>query len=54
MKMILLLLAMVVAFAFAFIKATDDVKNAVVQQELEQYAAYPNMLNVVEVVAPRS
>ena len=52
--MILLLLAMVFAFAFTFVKATDDIKNVVVQQELKQYAAYPNMLDVVEVVAPRS
>ena len=51
MKIIVLLLALFIAFGFAVKQAAENVKEITIQQEIEQLDAYPNLLPVVEVVA---
>jgi len=51
MKIIVLLLALFVAFGFAVKQAAQSMKEIAIEQEIKQLDQYPNLLPVVEVVA---
>ena len=51
MKIIVLLLALVVAFAWGIKEYADDAQEITIQQEIKQLESYPNLLPMVEVVA---
>ncbi|RAU84370.1 hypothetical protein [Pontibacter arcticus] len=53
MKLIILLLSLVTGFGATVKKSSDDMKALKAKIELNQYSQYPNLLPVVEVVAPR-
>jgi hypothetical protein len=55
MKIIILLFAILLTVGLVFKKATDDQKELTIKHEIEQLKGqYPNVLPVVEVVAPRA
>jgi hypothetical protein len=54
MKIIVLLLALVLAFGLIVKQSAAEVKELTIRHEIEQLEIYPNLLPVVEVVAPRS
>lgn len=54
MKIIVLLLALFFAFGLVVKESADEIKQVSIQQEIEQLESYPNLLPLVEVVAPRS
>lgn len=55
MKIIVLLLAILITVGLVFKKAADDQKELTIRHEVEQLKKqYPNVLPVVEVVAPRA
>ncbi|MER2998989.1 hypothetical protein [Pontibacter populi] len=49
MKIIVLLLALLVAFGFAMKQAAENMEEMTIQQEIKQLDQYPNLLPVVEV-----
>lgn len=51
MKIIVLLLALLIAFGFLIKEYADDAQEISIQQEIKQLDAYPNLLPVVEVIA---
>ncbi|MEJ8758400.1 hypothetical protein WG947_15410 [Pontibacter sp. H259] len=51
MKIIVLLLALFVAFGFAVKQSAENVKEITIEQEMKELQKYPNLLPVVEVVA---
>ena len=51
MKIIVLLLALFVAFGFAVKQAAENMKEIAIEQEIKQLENYPNVLPVVEVLA---
>jgi hypothetical protein len=53
MKLIILLFALVLGFGATCKKTVDDVKDIAALNELNAYKNYPNLLPVVEVVAPK-
>ena len=54
MKIVVLLLALFFAFGLIVKQSAAEVKEITIQHEIEQLESYPNLLPVVEVVAPRS
>lgn len=54
MKIIALLIVMLLGFGAICKQSLSEQKEIAFQHELNQYKSYPNLLPVVEVVAPRS
>ena len=53
MKIIALLIFMLLGFGAVCKKTLTENKEIAFQHELSQYKSYPNLLPVVEVVAPK-
>lgn len=53
MKLIILLLAIVIGFGAIVKKSADDVKAISIQNEIQKFKNYPNLLPEVKIITPR-
>ena len=53
MKIVILIFAFIIGIALFIKKSATDMQEISVRQELNEYKYQPNLLPVVEIVAPR-
>ncbi|CAM3382884.1 hypothetical protein POKO110462_00140 [Pontibacter korlensis] len=54
MKIVILILAIFLAVGATIKKSASDIKEVSARLELNEYKSHPNLLPVVEVVAPKA